>query len=271
MGAKMQVFRAEFIDSTRFRTLIELLRVVVRACFIIDSTGISLSTVDDNFKIAISLKLDSTSFRLFDLLDTSQTLSVGVHVNNLTQLLKPISRKDGVELTIRQNAPGNQVLGIRPFPIGEKSTGTNISTCTYMSTFNTVSTQTEIALPPLFGPVTIVPATWLYKYIKHLSSLQCKTLTVQSCAHKMTLVTSDNEMLKREDIIGVECDCIPEFTGHFPFDSFYRVQRVAQLSDSVTIQSDNPLSFLTDITDRVSGSTLGTIRVCIKTKNEEDN
>ena len=249
------IFRAKSNEAYVLKILAELLANNIKTgCFEIDNTGIFLRMMDHHRRVLIDLKLSSESsgFTMFKY--NSKKMFLGINLNHFHKMLRPIKKKDSIELFIDDEFPNNLSIKVTP----KENNRTTTSTVKIQSIQNL-----EIDLPTGYlNPISISSINY-QKMLKELGNIGtvikvgAKTFSINfSCnatgVYGRTVSFGDNE----------EDDNTRNYNQDFNTETLARISKLAGLSSNIQIFPGKPLYFKSNV------GNLGEINIYIKSKEQ---
>lgn len=253
------VFKIKSHEAYIFKILTELLGNNIKTgCFEIDNSGIYLRMMDHHKKILIDLKLDakSSGFSIYKF--ESKKLFIGINMNHFHKMLKPIKKKDTIELYIDDETPSELFIKVTP----KENNKTKISTVKIQSFQNL-----DIDLPSGYDNSISIPSADYQKMLKELSSIgniikinsknfyidfTCSAPGVYGSTIKFGDINEENENIDKE-----------EYSQEFYTESLSRVIKLAGLSsNNIQIYPGKPLLFKSNV------GSMGSVSVYIKSKEQ---
>lgn len=185
------IFKAKTQEGTIIKNLFELLQQCIKTtCLEIDETGISMCSIDAQYKTLIDFKLDRENFLLYE---CREPMIVGINVSHLHKMLKSIKKKDSIVLFISSHRPNEFAIKIEP---KENMTRSNISFVKIQGTH-----KYEVELPTGYGNPVVTSSTDYQKMCKDMSNIS-KTMEVISEGRVLHFICDAGELYSREVSFG---------------------------------------------------------------------
>jgi len=160
------LFKAKTVEGFTIKSLIEVLQnILTDVCFVFDSTGITLLTVDNKVPphLLVHLTLNSVAF---DEYFCQKQISVGVNLAHMYKMLKTIKKKDHIQLYISKDEPG--LLGI---DTTQAETGQVSTSCIKIQKLSQVSA----GIPNDYGHPIHISTSAYQKMCKDMQSISNTT------------------------------------------------------------------------------------------------
>lgn len=256
------LFRAKTREGYIFKVLAELLHSVIKtACFEVDATGIRLQMMDENRTILINLELEADNFCIYKFRG-NEKLYLGINLAHFHKMLKPVKKRDSIELFIGEANPIDLVIQIIPKE-------NNRVTTSYIKIQNIQ--YIDVELPEGYGKPVIVPSGEFQKMCKGLTHISNVTHIVARRFH-IRFSSDASGVMKRDTEFGEKDDTEsededgkaeePEYSEDFETDHLTRITKIAGLSTTMQIypKSDKPLLFRSNV------GGLGKISIYLKSR-----
>ena len=157
------IFKAKSNEAYALKILAELLANNIKTgCFEIDSTGIFLRMMDHHRRVLIDLNLSSESsgFTMFKF--SSKKMFLGINLTHFHKMVRPIKKKDQIELFIDDEFPNNLCIKVTP----KENNRTTTSTVKIQSIQNL-----EIDLPTGYSNPISISSINYQKMLKELGNI----------------------------------------------------------------------------------------------------
>ena len=253
------IFRAKSHEAYIIKILAELLANNIKTgCFEIDNTGISLRMMDHHKKVLIDLKLDSKSSGFSVYKFTAKKMFMGINLNHLHKMLRPVKKKDTLELFIDDDHPTDLNIKVTP----KENNKTKLSTVKIQSFQNL-----DIDLPTGYNDPISIPSTDYQKMLKELSSIgniikiTSKNFYIDFACSAPGVYGSTIKFGDIEDESESEDNTL--YSQDFYTESLSRIIKLSGLtSNNIQIYPGKPLLFKSNI------GSMGTISIYIKSKDQ---
>jgi len=250
------IFRAKSNEAYVLKIMAELLANNIKTgCFEIDENGIFLRMMDHHRRVLIYLNLYSTSSNLTIFKFNSKKMFLGINLNHFHKMLRPIKKKDIIELFIDDEFPNNLCIKVTP----KENNRTTTSTVKIQSIQNL-----EIDLPTGYSNPISISSINYQKMLKELGNIgnmiqvSAKKYSIDfSCSatgvYGRTVSFGDTE--DDEDDEKIYCE-------DFNSETLSRISKLAGLSTNIQIFPGKPLYFKSNV------GNLGEINIYIKSKEQ---
>lgn len=256
-----EILKAKSREGYSLKVLVELLQNNIKnACFEVDKKGIRLKMMDHHKTILIDLELESDNFSLYRF-NQDEKLYLGINLTHFHKMLKPIKKRDSIELFIDSECPNE--LGIKVIP--KENNRETTSTIKIQNMQNI-----DIALPEGYGKPVSVPSGEFQKMCKGLTHIS-NSVHISSKGFLIRFASDAGGVMKRYTQFGETEDSDDEkhsseseleYGDDFDTEQLVRISKLAGLSHTLKIYTklDNPLLFKSAI------GTLGHISIYLKSK-----
>lgn len=249
------IFRAKSNEAYVIKILAELLANNIKTgCFEIDENGISLRMMDHHRRVLIDLFLSSknSGFSLYKF--NSQKMFLGINLNHFHKMVRPIKKKDFLELYIDDEFPNN--LNIKVIP--KENNRTTISTLKIQNIQNL-----EIDLPSGYSNPISISSINYQKMLKELGNIG-NVIKVSAKKYSINFSCSATGVYGRTVSFGdtEDDDNTIIYDEEFNTETLGRISKLAGLSTNIQIFPGNPLYFKSNI------GNLGEINIYIKSKDQ---
>lgn len=257
------IFKAHTGEGYCFKILSELLQNNLQtACFRVSQTGIKLCMMDLHQNILIDLALDGSKFLTYKY-KNSEDMFLGINLSHFHKMLKPIKRKEHIQLTIDDEHPKD--LGIEVFTKDGK-----ISTKSFIKIQNIQNL--EIDIPEGYKQSIVVPTGDFQKMCKNFTAISSQThikaknsVVCFSCETK-DVMSRQVEYGEKDDDSDDENE---EYEGDFETERLTRITKVAGLGSNMQVytQKNEPILFKCSIG---MSNQIGIVSIYLKSKNFEE-
>ena len=250
------IFKAKSNEAYVFKIMAELLANNIKTgCFEIDETGIFLRMMDHHRRVLIDLNLSSNSsgFTMFKF--NSKKMFLGINLNHFHKMLRPIKKKDNLELYIDDEFPNN--LNIKVIP--KENNRTTTSTIKIQSIQNL-----DIDLPTGYSNAISISSINYQKMLKELGNIG-NMVEVSAKKYSIDFSCSATGVYGRTVSFGNTDDEEDDeiiYKEDFNTETLSRISKLAGLSTNIQIFPGKPLYFKSNI------GNLGEINIYIKSKDQ---
>lgn len=250
------IFRAKSNEAYVLKILAELLASNIKTgCFEIDNTGISLRMMDHHRKVLIDLKLfsESSGFTIYKF--NSSKMYLGINLNHLHKMMRPIKKKDTIELYIDDDFPNNLCIKVTP----KENNRTTTSTVKIQSVQNL-----DIDLPTGYSNPISISSINYQKMLKELGNIG-NVINVGAKTFSINFSCSATGVYGRTVSFGdtdEDDDNDRTYNQEFNTETLSRISKMAGLSANIQIFPGKPLYFKSNI------GNLGEINIYIKSKEQ---
>ena len=250
------IFKIKSNEAYVFKIMAELLANNIKTgCFEIDETGIFLRMMDHHRRVLIDLNLSSNSsgFTMFKF--NSKKMFLGINLNHFHKMLRPIKKKDNLELYIDDEFPNN--LNIKVIP--KENNRTTTSTIKIQSIQNL-----DIDLPTGYSNAISISSINYQKMLKELGNIG-NMVEVSAKKYSIDFSCSATGVYGRTVSFGNTDDEEDDeiiYKADFNTETLSRISKLAGLSTNIQIFPGKPLYFKSNI------GNLGEINIYIKSKDQ---
>jgi proliferating cell nuclear antigen PCNA len=240
--------------------MIELLQNNVKTgCFEISKTGIHLRMMDANRRLLFDVNMEAKKFHSFTFQHDLPIFYIGVNMNHLNKLLRPIKKKDSIHLFIQEQDTTN--LGIEIVP-KDKSPPVTTS---YIKIQNIQNL--EIMLPNGYENYLLISSSGFSKMCKDMITIS-NVMMVNMCAHHVRFTCYVDNVYSRDIALG-ETDLDGEdssvlYMEEFDSEVFSRITKMSGLHPNMYIYYNNDLPLLL----KSNIGNIGELSIFIKTKKQ---
>ena len=232
------IFRAKSNEAYVLKIMAELLANNIKTgCFEIDETGIFLRMMDHHRRVLIDLNLSSTSsgFTMFKF--NSRKMFLGINLNHFHKMMRPIKKKDQVELFIDDEFPNNLCIKVTP----KENNRTTTSTVKIQSIQNL-----EIDLPTGYSNPISISSINYQKMLKELGNIG-NMIQVSAKKYSIDFSCSATGVYGRTvsfgDVEDNDDNNEIKYIQDFNTETLSRISKLAGLSTNIQIFPGKPLYF----------------------------
>jgi len=257
------LFRARTSEGHVFKVLGELLQSNIKTgCFEINKRGIFFKMTDTHRRICIDINLFRENFGIFHM-DSEESVFLGINLAHFKKMLKPIKKKDSIEL-IKESEEGDS-LCIKIIP---KEGGKVTTSFIKIQDIQNI----DLELPDGYNDYVSIPASDYQKMCKDMESI---SQNIQIKATKSTIrFTADMTCVYSRSIIFGEGTDDDEskivYSQHFESEKLNNLGKISGLGASsnnhiqIYFDPNLPILFKTNV------GTLGKIGIYIKSKEQTE-
>jgi proliferating cell nuclear antigen PCNA len=259
------IWKAKANEAYSLKILIELLQTCIKTgSFIISSNGVKLRMMDYNKTILVDLNLDSDYFSVYKF-KPSEPLNIGVNLTHFHKMLKPVKKKDSLQMFIDDT--DNTDLGIKIIPKEN-----NRVTTSFIKIQNIQNI--DIDLPEGYGKPVIVPSTEFQKMCKGLTHISNVT-RVTAKGFLVRFSSDAGGVMKRYTDFGEMADSDSDsdeksddadYNEDFDTEQLTKITKLSGLGATMQIytKKDSPLLLRTTV------GSLGKLSVYLKSKSLQE-
>jgi proliferating cell nuclear antigen PCNA len=252
------IFKAKSNEAYALKILAELLANNIKTgCFEIDSTGIFLRMMDHHRRVLIDLNLSSESsgFTMFKF--SSKKMFLGINLTHFHKMVRPIKKKDQIELFIDDEFPNNLCIKVTP----KENNRTTTSTVKIQSIQNL-----EIDLPTGYSNPISISSINYQKMLKELGNIG-NSIQVSAKKYSINFSCSATGVYGRTVSFGNTEDNDDDdedvnYDQEFNTETLSRISKLAGLNTNIQIYPGKPLYFKSNV------GNLGEINIYIKSKEQ---
>ena len=257
------LFRSKTLEGYVFKVLSELLHSNIKVgCFEINQRGLFFNMTDTQNRICIVISLSAENFSIFNFNKTG-SIFIGINLTHFKKMLKPIKKKDSIEILLDSEEDDNLCINIIPKEGGKITTS-----------FIKIQTIQNIDLdvPDGYKDYISIPASDYQKMCKDMESIsqnieiRATKTTIRftadmSCVYSRSIIFGEGDDKNTDDII---------YLQHFESDKLNNLGKISGLgasgSNHIQIYFDTnlPILFKTNV------GTLGKISIYIKSKEQAE-
>jgi proliferating cell nuclear antigen len=254
------LFRAKTTEGYIMKVLSELLQNNIKVgCFEIDKSGILFKMMDTHRKLCIDINLSGENFNIYNV-ETDNKIFIGINLIHFRKMLKPVKKKDSIELIKESEISDKLCIKIIPKEGGKITT----------SFVNIQEIQNiDLDLPDGYDNYVSIPASDYQKMCKDMDSIS-QNIEIRSTKSTIRF-TADMSCVYSRSIIfgeGEESENNIIYKQHFESEQLNNLGRISGLgvssSNNIHIFSKNNLPILF----RTNVGTLGKISIYIKSKEQ---
>ena len=257
------LFRAKTSEGYVIKVISELLQNNIKVgCFEIDKNGIFFKMMDTHRKLCIDISLLGENFNIYTV-NTDSKIFIGVNLIHLRKMLKPVKKKDHIELI--KESENSDELCIKIYP----KEGSKITT-SYIKIQDIQNI--DLDLPQGYENYVSIPAGDYQKMCKDMDSI-AHSIEIKSTKNTIRFTADMSCVYSRSIMFGEggdenENDVI--YQHHFESEQLNNLGRISGLGVSsgyyIQIFSKNnlPILFKTNV------GTLGKINIYIKSKEQSE-
>lgn len=255
------LFRAKTTEGYVFKVLGELLHNNIKTgCFEINKKGIFFKMTDTHRRICIDISLLSENFSIFTF-NSEESIFIGINLAHFKKMLKPVKKKDSIELMIAKEDSDSLCIKIIPKEGGKITT----------SFVKIQSIQSiDLELPYGYTDYVSIPASDYQKMCKDMETI---SQSIEIKATKTTIrFTADMSCVYSRSIIFGEGsdDKNIIYLQHFESEKLNNLGKISGLGASnvnhiqIYVDTNLPILFRTNV------GTLGKIGIYIKSKEQTE-
>ena len=257
----MILFRAKTNEGYYLKVLVELLQNNVKtACFTISKDGIFFRMMDQNRTILMDLALESNSFTLFKY-NNPNKMEIGINLTHLLKMLKPVKKRDSLELYIEKDSETD--LGIKILP---KESNRITTSFIKIQTIQSI----DIEIPKDYSKAIIVSSSEFQKLCKGLSNISNIT-NIESVGSLIRFSNNADSVMGRITEFGERDDDDSEeevntYNEDFDTEQLVKITKISGLNNSMQVftKKDKPLLIRSLI------GSLGWICIYLKSRKEQE-
>ena len=258
------LFRAKTTEGYVLKVLSELLQNNIKiGCFEVDKKGIFFRMMDTHRRLCLDLNLSGENFVSYQV-NSDSKIFIGLNLMHLRKMLKPVKKKDSLEIC-KENENSDS-LTIRIFP---KEGGKVTTSCIKIQDIQNM----EMDLPEGYDNYVSIPSSDYHKMCKDLESISqnvklratkstIRFLADMSCVYSRSVLFGDGDDSDESKIT---------YDQHFEADLLNKLGRISGLGVTngniiqIYCKKDLPILFRTNV------GTLGKINIFIKSKEQVES
>ena len=259
------IFKAKTREGYSLKVLAELLQNNIKnAVFEIDTDGIKLCMMDQNRMVLIDIDLQADNFSVFTF-KGGEKMYIGINLLHFHKMLKPIKKRDSVELFIDNDSDTD--LGIKVIPKEN-----NRITTSFIKIQNIQNIQ--IQLPTGYEKPVIVPSGEFQKmckgltHISNITHITSKGFLIRFSSDAGGVMKRFTEFGESEESDEEEKEVADdsEYAEDFDTEQLTKITKIAGLNSTMQIypRTGNPLLFRTLV------GSLGKISIYLKSKSLQE-
>jgi len=257
------LFRAKTTEGHVFKVLGELLHSNIKTgCFEISKKGVFFKMTDSHLRICIDIALYSDNFMMYNF-ERTESMFIGINLTHFKKMLKPIKKKDSIELIVHADDLENLCIKIIPKEGGKITTS-------FIKIQNIQNIDLE--LPDGYKDYIAIPASDYQKMCKDMESI---SQDIEIKATKTTIrFSADMSCVYSRSILfgeGNDDDQDIIYCQHFESSKMNNLGKISGLGAStvnhiqIYFNKSLPILFKTNV------GTLGKIGIYIKSKEQIEN
>jgi len=257
------LFRAKTTEGHVFKVLGELLHSNIKTgCFELSQKGIFFKMTDSNLRICIDIALHGENFALYTY-EKSESMFIGVNLAHFKKMLKPIKKKDSIELIVYSDDVENLCIKIIPKEGGKVTTS-------FIKIQNIQNIDLE--LPNDYKDYVAIPASDYQKMCKDMESIS-QNLEIRATKSTIRFTADMSCVYSRSIIFGEGDDSEQEviYCQHFESDKLNNLGKISGLGASTVNHIHIYFNQALPILFKTAVGTLGKICIYIKSKEQIEN
>ena len=244
------------------KVLSELLHNNIKiGCFEITKAGLFFRQTDTHGKICIDLVLHSDNFDIFKLnMPSSESrILMGVNLAHLKKMLRPVKKKEAIEL-IKESETSNELcIKISPKEIG----GEVDINCIKIQEIQIL----DLELPSGYEDYISIPASRYQKMCKDMESIS-QSIHIESNKSMIKFTSDMSGVYSRSIMFGQENSNDVLYSQHFESEQLNNLGRISGLGATTTSNIQIFTKEGLPILLRTNIGTLGKISIYIKSKEQ---
>jgi hypothetical protein len=255
-------FRLKTQEGYVIKVLSELLHNNIKiGCFEISKAGLFFRQTDTHNKICIDIVLHGDNFELFNvnLPSPDSKILVGVNLSHLRKMLRPVKKKETIEL-IKEHENSTELC----IKISPKEMGGEVD-------INYIKIQEiqilDLDLPAGYEDYVSIPTTRYQKMFKDMETIS-QSIHIQASKSMIKFTSDMAGIYSRSIMFGNDNDDEITYSQHFESEQLNNLGRISGLgattTSSIQIFTKQGLPILL----RTNIGTLGKIGIYIKSKEQ---
>lgn len=251
------LFRAKTSEGYAIKVLSELLQNNIKVgCFEIDKRGIFFKMTDTHRKICIDFTLYGENFNIYNI--ECEKIIIGVNLIHLRKMLKPVKKKDQIEIIKERENSDSLCIKITPKEGGKVTTS-------YIKIQEIQNI--DLDLPIGYENYISIPSSDYQKMCKDMDSIS-HDIEIKSTKSSIRFTADMSCVYSRSIVFGEQTnDEKISYTQHFESEQLNNLGRISGLSVSsgniqIFTKETLPILFKTNI------GTIGKINIYIKSKEQ---
>ena len=255
------LFRARTSEGYIVKVLSELLQNNIKVgCFEIDKRGIFFRMMDTHRRLCIDFELFGENFTMYQV-NTDSKMYIGVNLMHLRKMLKPIKKKDSIELIKESESSDDLCIKIIPKEGGKITTS-------YIKIQDIQNI--DLDLPEGYENYVSIPSSDYQKMCKDMESIS-QNISLKATRETIRFTADMSCVYSRSIIFGDGDDSDDRkitYDQHFESDQLNNLGRISGLGVTtgnniqIFCKSNLPILFRTNV------GTLGKINIYIKSKEQ---
>jgi len=250
-------------EGHTIKILSELLQNNIKnACFEFSPEGVHLRMMDPNKSVLFDVVMEKANFTIYKYKTEAPVLYVGVNLIHLAKMLRPIKRKDSLQLCVNSDNPTDLIISIVPKE-ATRHTASSIK--------NQTIQNIDIELPDGYGKSIIIPSSEFQKmckglgHISKVTTIKIENLTIRFDTKVDGVMTRYTEFGETDnfDDSDEEKESVETYCEDFLTEQIVRISKISGLSSNIHFAGKEGLPL--QIKSRIG--TLGELTVFLNSKS----